>query len=107
MDMGIEEQDAIVGRLMREQREIARELSIVDAELRCFRDQLDNLHRAINVRIEGSVEGREFGSVKFNQLIPPVISKYSDLSKLETLLSERERLGARLKQNQESLKSIE
>jgi hypothetical protein len=94
--MSTEEQAAALGRIMLERSRIGRELSLVESDLRAFADALGQLTGVVNKRLGPPTDAPipEF---------PASVAKYADLTKLRSLMEERDRLQRSFMQTSESL----
>jgi hypothetical protein len=85
--MSTDEQDALLGRAVREQHDLAKQSALIDIELGRFKEGLYHLIPMVDRRIPGL-------STPYEELpdFPADVVKYADLTKLRGLFEEQERL---------------
>jgi hypothetical protein len=89
--MSPDEQDAIIGKTVREKAALDRTLATLDKELRDLSTYFKDLHDQIRQRIAYDSEPNPESII-----IPPAVRKYADLSKLVSLLDERDNTNRQL-----------
>jgi hypothetical protein len=100
--MSQEEQDAILGRLIRERNSLSSQLALVDAELQAFSDTLHLLKGATNSRVHRRHQ-LDLSNIK---QIPDTITKYADLTNLKALFTEQDELIDKYERCVQSLKDL-
>jgi hypothetical protein len=85
--MSTDEQDAALGRAVREQSDLARQSALIDIELRRFSEGLHHLALIVDRRIPGLAAPYEEMAA-----FPDSVVKYADLAKLSGLMEEQERI---------------